>query len=236
MNDTVSNTSDWLLGAMKKNPEGLLLLAAGAALLLRKSGALAPSNGRPRQGSGTSGISKAVSGAQEFASNVADRASETVSSVASSATDFAGKAGRAVGEQSGRVAQQAQSTFQGTVNRILQDQPLAIAIAGIAAGAAIAATFPATEFEKEHLGPLGDEVSHAAQRVGGQLKDATSKAGEALKNAADQRGLNTDGLKEVASELAGAFSSTITGAAESPNGGEPRPRGPGERKSGPSHG
>ena len=122
MNHPVSNTSDWLLGAMKKNPEGLLLLAAGAALLLRKSGALAPANGRPRQGSPTSGISKAVSGAQEFASNVADRASETVSSVASSATDFAGKAGRAVGEQSGRVAQQAQSTFQGSVNRILRDR------------------------------------------------------------------------------------------------------------------
>ena len=31
--------SDWLLGAFKQNPEGLLLLAAGCALLLRKSSA-----------------------------------------------------------------------------------------------------------------------------------------------------------------------------------------------------
>jgi hypothetical protein len=29
--------SDWLLGSVRKNPEGLLLLAAGAVLLMRKS-------------------------------------------------------------------------------------------------------------------------------------------------------------------------------------------------------
>ena len=34
-----TGTSDWLLGAVKQNPEGLLLLAAGACLLLRKTGA-----------------------------------------------------------------------------------------------------------------------------------------------------------------------------------------------------
>ena len=33
-----TGTSDWLLGAVKQNPEGLLLLAAGACLLLRKTG------------------------------------------------------------------------------------------------------------------------------------------------------------------------------------------------------
>ena len=73
----------------------------------------------------------------------------------------------------------------------------------------------------------------AAQRVGGQLKDATAKAGEVLKNAADERGLNTDGLKEVASELADAFSSAMTGGT-SPKGGPARS--PAERKGGPSHG
>ena len=40
MSGSAGNTSDWLLGAMKKNPEGLLLLAAGAVLLMRKTGGL----------------------------------------------------------------------------------------------------------------------------------------------------------------------------------------------------
>jgi len=32
-------TSDWILGAIKRNPEGLLLLAAGCALMMRRQSA-----------------------------------------------------------------------------------------------------------------------------------------------------------------------------------------------------
>ena len=207
---TGSSTSDWLVGAFKKNPEGLLLLAAGACLLLRKNGGVVSPQSPTHHPSGSRGtLSKAISGAEEYVSDVADQAAETVGSMASAASDYASKAGRAVGERSGRAVQQAQSTLQGTANRILQEQPLAIALAGLAAGAAVAAAFPATDFEREHLGPIGDQVSDAAYRVGDQLKEATSKAGEKLKSAADERGLNVEGLKEVASELAGAFSSTV---------------------------
>jgi hypothetical protein len=204
-----SSTSDWLVGAFKQNPEGLLLLAAGACLLLRKNGLglVSPQSHHPSGSRGT--FSKTVSGAQEYVGEVADRTAETVGSVASAASDYASKAGRAVGEQSGRVVQQAQSTLQGTANRILQEQPLAIALVGLAAGAAVAAAFPATDFEREHLGPIGDQMSDAAYRVGDQLKEATSKAGEKLKSAAGERGLNAEGLKEVASEVAETFSSAV---------------------------
>ena len=34
-----SGAGGWLVGAVKNNPEGLLLLAAGCALLMRSSGA-----------------------------------------------------------------------------------------------------------------------------------------------------------------------------------------------------
>ena len=110
---------------------------------------------------------------------------------------------------------QAQSTFQSTMNRVLQDQPLVVALAGMAAGAAVAAAFPTTDFEKETLGPLGEQVSDAASRVGEQLKEATVKAGEKLKNVVDEKGLNSSGLKDVASEVAGAFSGSMTGASGS---------------------
>jgi hypothetical protein len=116
-----------------------------------------------------------------------------------------------VGAQSERIIQQAQSSFQGTMDRVLKDQPLFVAIAGMAAGAALAATFPATDFEKQNLGPIGDQVSDAAGRIGEQLKEATAKAGESLKTAAEGRGLSADGLKEVAAEVAGAFSGSMGG-------------------------
>jgi len=95
---------------------------------------------------------------------------------------------------------------------VLQDQPLVVALAGMAAGAAVAAAFPTTEFEKGTLGPLGEQVSDAANCLSEQLKEATVKAGEKLKNVVDEKGLNPSGLKDVASEVAGAFSGSMTGS------------------------
>jgi hypothetical protein len=147
----------------------------------------------------------------EKASSFASSASETASSFASSASDYATQAKRTIGEQSDRIVRSTQTTLQGPFSRILQEQPLVVAVAGLAAGAAIAAAFPSTDIERQTLGPLGDRVSGAAARVGEQLQEATSKVGETLKNAADERGLNTDGLKEVVTEAVGAFSETMGG-------------------------
>jgi hypothetical protein len=99
-----------------------------------------------------------------------------------------------------------------------------IAVAGLAIGAAAAATFPATDLERERLGPLGEQMTDMASEVGDRLKEATARAGEALKNAADERGLNAGGLKDVAGEVADAFSGTTKGAnAKSSAGSDPGP-------------
>jgi hypothetical protein len=94
---------------------------------------------------------------------------------------------------------------------VLQNQPLAIVAAGLAAGAALAAVFPPTEIEKGALGPVGDQMSKAAERFGDQLKQATAKAGDKLKTAAEERGLHTEGLKDVAGEVVDTFKVSMTG-------------------------
>jgi len=206
--------SEWLLGSVRQNPEGLLLLAAGAVLLMRKSSSPAPTHRTATshfQRSGDFRDTTVEMDEAAFEPGFAQQAKETTSSLASSASEYAGAAGRRVGAQSERIVRSAQSTLQSSMNRILQEQPLLVAVAGLAAGAAIAAAFPATGVEKQTLGPLGDQLSEAASRVGEQLKDATAKAGETLKNAAEERGLNTDGLKEVVTEAAGTFSDTMSG-------------------------
>ena len=228
-----SSTSDWLLGALKQNPEGLLLLAAGAALLMRTGSrgnasqayaaaadsiGAASSSARGAASSAANSVSQAASDARNYAADTAERTMDKAGQWASSASEAAGEARRAVSQHSERFARQAQSTFQGTMNRVLQDQPLLVALAGLAAGAALAATFPATDFEKQNLGPIGDQVTDAAGRIGEQLKEATAKAGETLKSAADQRGLNSEGLKDVAAEVAGAFSSGMGGETDRPSG------------------
>ena len=205
--------SEWLLGTLRQNPEGLLLLAAGAVLLMRKSSSSRPYQTQMPHFQSNSGFGDETSGR-----GLAQQVKETASSFASSASEYAGQAGRTVGAQSQRIASSAQSTLQSSVNRIVQDQPLLVAVAGVAAGAAIAAAFPSTAIERQTLGPIGDQLADAASRVGGQLQEATAKAAEKLKSAVDERGLNADGLKEVVTDAASAFSDSMSGKKDQASG------------------
>jgi hypothetical protein len=220
-----------ILNTIKRNPEGLLLLAAGAVLLMRTNTSKSSATSMDAYGRGAQASERMEDAARQTmdtarsyassAGDVARRRMDTARSYATSASDaaretmesaksYASSARRAVGEQSERVARQTRSMAQG----ILQNQPLAIAAAGLAVGAALAAAFPATQIERETLGPMGDQMSKAAERVGDQLKQATMKAGEKLKSTAEERGLDSDGLKEMASEVADTFRTSMTGHPE----------------------
>ena len=208
----LADNGEWMLNAIKRNPEGLLLLAAGAVLMLR-TGARASGAAQSMAaayGQKPETYAGAVRKTFDAASDAARQTADTATSYASAASDYADKARRVVGEQSERLSRQTQSA----ASSILQNQPLAIVMAGIAAGVAIAAAFPPTEFERDTLGPIGSEMSKATERFGEQLKEATTKAGETLKTAADERGLNPEGLKEIAGEVADTFKSSIKGSGE----------------------
>jgi gas vesicle protein len=231
----MSNSSDWLIRSVKQNPEGLLLLAAGVALLMRTaSSPSAPAWGRSdtmndinrAAGRATDQMSGMASDMANQASGMASQArdkvaefasaaSNRVSDFASSASDRAARTAQTVNEQTARMARQTSAKAQDLGSRVLSEQPLVVAVAGLAAGAALAAAFPATQLEKQTLGPIGDQVGDAAQRVGDQLKQATAAAGETLKNAAQERGLNKEGLKDVAQEAANAFSDRMSGKPDS---------------------
>jgi hypothetical protein len=238
-------TTDGLLGALTSKPEGLLLLAAGVALMLR-SGVSAPSRpsatrgndnraARRRQaaqsrdhedddsnwnfGEGISeGISQAtgkardIAGkAREYVSDVTDRTVETAgayaSSVSDSMSDYAHRARRGVVDGSGQFAE----TFQQTVQRVVREQPLSVALVGLAAGAAVAAAFPATEVEGRMFGPAKQKLADAVGQASEQLKSAGAQAGERLAEVAEERGLNRDGLKEAARDVADAFKGALSG-------------------------
>jgi hypothetical protein len=220
-------TADWLIGTAKSNPEGLLLVAAGCALLMR-SGRSRASNGDaeenrsvpPRSSStrdqargsrASKEISETAEIAREQASDLGSNAAATAIAYASSASEYAGEVRDTITEASGRVARRAQSTFQETVSRVVEEQPLTLALLGLAAGAAVAATFRATDIEKRTLGPAGERLTDSAERAGERLKESTVKAAERLRTAAEERGLNAEGLREVASDVTGAFGSALSG-------------------------
>lgn len=222
-----SGAAGWLVGAVKNNPEGLLLLAAGCALLMRSSGSSKSRRSRDARGYGRTDmtqtgpeardrtvgerLSETAQSAGEYVSDIGESVVETASSYASSVSSYADDVARATAERSGRLARQAQSTARDTINRVIQEQPLTVALAGAAAGAAVAAAFPATALENQTLGPTGERLRDAAGRAGEQLKDAATKAGQRLAAAADERGLNTEGLTEVARDVGETFSSALEG-------------------------
>ncbi len=220
----VGDSGEWILNTIKRNPEGLLLLAAGAVLMLRSGATRSPRKafqdnsdgsavGAQVAGALSDTARRATDAASSYAAAATDTARQTMDtakSYASSAGNYAEQATRKVSEQSDRLIQQTKSMSRG----VLQNQPLAILAAGLAAGAALAAAFPTTELEKETLGPVGEQASKAAAHVGEQLKQATMKAGEKLKSAAEERGLHTEGFKEVAGEVADTFKASMRGESK----------------------
>ena len=98
-------------------------------------------------------------------------------------SDYASQTNRKVGEQSGRIVQQAQSTLRECITQVVNERPLVIAMAGLVAGAALASVLRPTEFEKETLKPVGEQVVAAATHIADQLREATTAAGETLTKA-----------------------------------------------------
>ena len=225
---------DWLLSTVKRNPEGLLLLGAGAVLLMRQGNGARASSSAATLSDGAASTEAASTGgmatgamsavaekagqARDVAAQLTDDtlrgASQLTSSateLATSATDYAKQATRRASEQTVHVMEQAQAKVQKTFGRIVEEQPLAIALAGLATGAAIASVFPTSSFEKEKVGPI---VSSMSQAGIAKIKDAAHTAGETLKDAAEERGLTGEGLKEVAAEVVEAVKGGDTGRGD----------------------
>jgi hypothetical protein len=219
--DTYSESGDWIADTVRRKPEALLLLAAGCALLLRATGSSSsPRNivaarqnqtgaiPNPPSRAGE-GIYRAAESASEYASDLKDRLSDTAGSYARSAVGYAEDAGRNISAQSAHLTRHAQSTFQA-----VREQPLMVAGLGLAAGAAVAALFPGTEVENRTLGGAREAIQEAASKVGQNLMDAAGEAGEKLKEGATERGLHSEGIKELAREVADTFTSTATGKSQ----------------------
>jgi hypothetical protein len=228
-----------LLDAASRNPEGLLLLGAGAALLLRGGRHVTSRSHQAQNGyresemkyrseyrnggheHGRDGgmlhaagekVSESISSVGESAAAVRDAAT----SYASSATGYVSDTARSLASQTGHLAERAHETIhenvsdlQHRVSAIVQQQPMTVALAGLAAGALVAAAFRPTSIERRALGDTFEQAAGYVARTGEQLMEATSKASERLMESANDRGLNKEGLKDVVGEAAGAFAEAL---------------------------
>ena len=210
MSDYSSHSGDWLMSTARRNPEALLLLGAGVCLLMRgtywgssrerpsasyradrdsyqasasyQNEQESGSQSMPREFISQAGevVSRATDSAAEYASNVKQRMTEAAGTYADTVSRYTQEAGRSLYRQSERLGRQAQSTVQETIARVVREQPLAVAAAGLAAGAAIAAIFPSTRLEGRSFGGAREALTEAASKVGENLVGAAAQAGERL--------------------------------------------------------
>ena len=222
MNHTRSyeTTGDWLLGAARRNPEALLVIAAGCALLLRKgSGFMSNSSsyentyddsdgdeeegfdGSQRQSQSRSAVRETISGATEYVSDVSGRVFDAASSYASTAAEYAQEGGR----QAARFSDRAQST----AGHVWREQPFAVAGLGLAAGAAVAALLPPTRTERRVFAQAGEALVEASGRTFESAKEAAGHVAERLQGGAAEIG--AAGVREIAREAAQTFVGSVSG-------------------------
>src|SRR4051812_21299552 len=170
----MTDAGDWLISTAKRNPEALLVLAAGCALLLR--GGRSSYRAAQQLPDGVSGshphwnISHTADKASAIGNDIKDSIADAGSSLAEQGREMA----RTVSRQTSQVAGQAQSLLSGGFEQLLREQPLALVVAGLAAGAAVAALLPATDLEERTLGGARDAISDMAGKAGENLVAAAT--------------------------------------------------------------
>jgi ElaB/YqjD/DUF883 family membrane-anchored ribosome-binding protein len=232
--DFYSQAADWVVNTARRKPEALLLVAAGCALMMRSGGGFTSSSSRPSDTGGASwrdettgaaraGVNRTADETRRYAGEMRDRISDTASGYASTVADYAQDARRRMGEYTGavrenlssatdQVARTAQSAARSTADT-LREQPLLIAALGLAAGAAVAALFPATDIERRTLGPAGEALVGAAEAAGRDFVDRAARTGEEMRRTAEE------GLKDMAHQAADSFTRSESPASSTPRSG-----------------
>lgn len=138
--------------------------------------------------------------------NVVDRARQATSSATESATNSASAARSMVDGVTGRARRFADDTMEaGTRSRrstidFVEQNPLLTAAIGVAAGAFLAAAFPASSAERRLMGDSSARLQRAGRdAVSRGVDKASQTAEEALHAAADaleREGLSADGIRD----------------------------------------
>ncbi len=225
----------------RERPEALLVIAAGLALLMRGAGrgmrdwgAMSERELHARgirhnpyddamAGWASSEDAAAQAGAglgervretgermSAYAGELSERASETASEYSAAAGRWAEDARDVLSERSARLARQARD-LPHELDEAVRDHPLVLGALGIAVGAALGASFPASSLESRAMGGAREQLGEAAQGVAGRLTDAAERALEEAKRTAERHGVSGESVREMARDAAGAFVSAAAG-------------------------
>jgi ElaB/YqjD/DUF883 family membrane-anchored ribosome-binding protein len=144
----------------------------------------------------TDRLRNVASGAADTARAATERATSAVSSAAASVRDAASSAADTTRQQLDYVSGQVRQGTRVASDRfgsVLQENPMALGVAALAAGAIVGLTLPATRVEGQYMGEardrLVDQAKSAAQEAVEKVQHVAQEAGRTLKDAAQKEGL-----------------------------------------------
>ena len=188
----VKDTGSSIRQYASENPFPLVLIGVGVGILAfnmrRKSQPSYRDYPAPRGSSSLTDKARETTG----------RATAALSSAADSVRDTANSAVDATRQQLSYVTDQARHGAEVATDRFqttLEESPLALGVAALAAGAILGLSLPSTQIEGEYMGKARDQVvdraKSVAQETAQKVQRVTEEAGRTLKDAAQKEGLAT---------------------------------------------
>jgi len=177
---TVQDTGYGLLETVRQNPIPAALAGLGIAWLWTHRASPGSETGMARY-SRASGDSAWDTGYGRGGARSPERgnASEAIGDKVAAATESVGQRVAGMGDTVGRLPENVGGSAEGLTRqarRLIEESPLAAGAVALAVGAAISMALPATQMEREVLGPAGDRV----------LESVEAGATDALHNAQDE--------------------------------------------------
>ncbi len=180
----VGDAAKSAVGKVGETAQNIAGSVAGAA----QSAAGAVSGAAGSVAGAAQGAAGSVTGAAQGAAGMAGRAGEGAGSMAHDAMHAgqqarhqAMQAGRTAADQAGNLANQGQyqaGRMGRTVQRSLEDNPIAFGAAALLAGIAIALALPATRQERQLLGDAHDQFMDKAQSFAGEVAESAKQVAQ----------------------------------------------------------
>ena len=194
-------------------PAAAKATAAGAATGMQRSAELAGSAGEAVRSFGATvmdGVRDTVSGAAASAGETATKAYETAKDTATDSTSRVTAVASGTDGLAGTLRQNLTETFE--------RQPLLLGAIGLAIGAGMAASVPATQMETEMVGDAADRVKAQAAELATTTVDKVTETAErtleAIKQEAAAQGLTPQGARAGAAAVGAKIKSVAKTARD----------------------
>jgi hypothetical protein len=223
MNSLSEKGSDFIqdLGdAVRKNPLSAALIGMGVLWLftgnrpVQKAGDFVRNTGWDRIPDAADAVGERVTSAggalREGAVDAFDNAARYGRDYANTASEYVAS----IPETGAEIFDTARSNL----SNVFKAQPLALGAIGIAIGAGIAATLPATRLETDYLGETSDSVKAKAAEFAAEQTDRVTAIAEnvveAVTEEARKQGLTLEGAKSAAGDISAKVGRVVDAAGK----------------------